>query len=235
MKTKVADVMTTEVVSACPATPFRQLAATLTSLRISAIPVVDLASLVVGVVSEGDLMLKELPPSRPRPFESGTRRVERSKAQALVAADLMTSPAITIHADATLSEAARLMHDRRVKRLPVVDDEGRLLGIVTRGDLLSVFTRADDDTRREIIDEVVIRALWMDPRSFAVTVKNGLVTLTGKVDRRSDVGILTGLIRGVDGVVGVSSELGFDFDDMAAGSASNWAGGLLPRRSGLGA
>lgn len=206
--------MTTEVVTARPDQPFRKLAETLTSLRISALPVVDTEGLVVGVVSEADLMLKELFDSHHGRFESPQRKRERSKAEGIIAADLMTSPAITIGAEATLAEAAKLMHDRGIKRLPVVDENGRLAGIVTRGDLLAVFSRADAEIRQEIIDEVMIGALWMDPAGLEVRVAGGLVKLGGRVDRKSDVKILTGLVRAVDGVVGVSSELTFDWDDV---------------------
>jgi CBS domain-containing protein len=213
MKTTVADVMTRKVRTVSPATRFRELAGILTSLHVSAVPVVDVEGMVVGVVSEADLMLKELVGIRAPAFATVLPDLERSKAAGEIAADLMTSPAVTIRAGATLTEAAKLMHDRRVKRLPVVDGEGRLVGIVTRGDLLSVFLRADADIRREIIDEVVIRTLWMDPRSFETCVLDGVVTLSGEVDRRSDIDILTGLIRGVDGVIGVKSELDFKYDD----------------------
>ena len=133
----------------------------------------------------------------------------------LIAADLMTTPAITTQGGATLAEAAKLMHDRGIKRLPVVDDAGRLVGIVTRGDLLQVFGRSDEEIRREIIDGVVIGDLWMDPAGLVVDVAGGLVKLSGQVDRKSDIGILTGLVRGLDGVVGVSSDLAFDWDDLA--------------------
>ena len=220
MKTTVGDVMTTEVRSASPATPFRAIAATLTTLHVSALPVVDVEGVVVGVVSEADLMLKELYGTHPSRADAWLPEREMSKVDAAIAADLMSSPAITIRAGASLTEAAKLMHDRQVKRLPVVDGEGHLVGIVTRGDLLSVFLRPDAEIRRQVIDEVVVRTLWMDPATFTVTVAGGVVTLVGRVDRRSDIAVLVGLIRGVDGVVSVHCELDFKYDDttpMAAG------------------
>jgi CBS domain-containing protein len=216
MKTKVAEVMTTEVKVASPGTTFREIVRTLTSLHISALPVVDVEGMVVGVVSEADLMLKELFGSHPPLPEPLLPRREWGKLDAAIAADLMSSPAITIGAEATLAQAAKLMHDDQVKRLPVVDGDGRLVGIVTRGDLLSVFLRPDADIRHEVIEEVVIRTLWMDPGTLEVAVAGGVVTLRGLVDRRSDIGILTGLIRGLDGVVSVLSELDFKYDDVNA-------------------
>jgi CBS domain-containing protein len=219
MKTTVADVMTTEVRTASPSTPFRAIAATLTSLHVSALPVVDVEGVVVGVVSEADLMLKELYGSHPSHADAWLPEREMSKLDAAIAADLMSSPAITIRAAATLAEAAKLMHDRQVKRLPVVEGEGHLVGIVTRGDLLSVFLRPDAEIRHEVIDEVVVRTLWMDPAGFTVTVAGGVVSLAGTVDRRSDIAVLVGLIRGVDGVVSVHTELDFKFDDTAAMAA----------------
>ena len=214
--------MTRTVRSARPGTPFHELAQTLTSLHISAVPVVDMEGIVVGVVSEGDLMLKEVPNLHPHRFESSVSKIERIKAEGTIAADLMTSPAVTVRGDATLPEAAKLMHDRRVKRLPVVDADGRLVGIVTRGDLLAVFMRDDEEIRKEIVDDVVVRTLWMDPSSFQVKVRGGIVALTGTVDRRSDIGILGGLIRGVDGVVRVDSELGFAYDDVRGMVVGPW-------------
>ena len=207
--------MTTDVAAARPDQSYHQLAESLTSLHISAVPVVDAEGLVVGVVSAADLILKELIDSPQRRFESSKQKLERRKAMGLIAADLMTTPAITTQGGATLAEAAKLMHDRGIKRLPVVDDAGRLVGIVTRGDLLQVFGRSDEEIRREIIDGVVIGDLWMDPAGLVVDVAGGLVKLSGQVDRKSDIGILTGLVRGLDGVVGVSSDLGFDWDDLA--------------------
>jgi len=172
--------------------------------------------MVVGVVSEADLMLKELFGSHPPLPEPLLPQREWGKLDAAIAADLMSSPAITIGAGATLAQAAKLMHDGQVKRLMVVDGDGRLVGIVTRGDLLSVFLRPDADIRHEVIEEVLIRTLWMDPGTIEVAVAGGVVTLRGEVDRRSDIGILTGLIRGLDGVVSVLSELDFKYDDVNA-------------------
>ena len=214
MKTTVGDLMTRDVVHVHPSTPFREIAEKITTLHISAVPVVDAEGLVVGVVSEADLLLKELPATAPRVLEPGPRRLERAKAAALVAGDLMTFPAITVLASATVSDAARLMHDRMVKRLPVVDPDGRLTGIVTRGDLLRVFGRDGQEIRIEILDEIVTQKLFMEADRLEVSVEGGVVRLSGMVSRSSEVDILVRLVRGVDGVVGVDCDLAYEFDDL---------------------
>ena len=220
LKTTVAEVMTPGVSWASPGTPFRSLVATLSAERVSALPVVDVEGVVVGVVSEADLMLKELFGFRPSSARPALAAREWRKLDATVAADLMTSPAITVGAGATLVEAARLMHDHEVKRLPVVDGDGRLVGIVSRGDLLAVFMRPDAEIRREILDEVVLRMLWLEPSRVEVAVEGGAVTLRGRVDRFSDIAVLAGLVRGVEGVVAVRTELGCDLDDREPASAA---------------
>jgi len=222
MRTTVADVMTTDVIAARPDTPFRELAEMLTSRHISAVPVVDVQGLVVGVVSEADLMLKEIIDPHHGHFESAVQKSERRKADGVLASDLMSSPAITIDPAALLAQAAHVLHDRGVKRLPVVDDDGRLLGIVTRGDLLAVFMRRDEEIRKEIIQEVMIRILWMDPARLDIGVTSGVVSLRGRVDRRSDIDILVGFIRGVEGVVAVRCELGFAYDDVRGAMSAAW-------------
>ena len=132
---RVADVMTREVATVAPATPVKEIARVLAQRRVSALPVVDLEGRVVGVVSEADLLLKEgrgALADPPRRFEAASRRAQRAKAGATVAAELMTAPALTIAPEASVADAARLMRERGVKRLVVVDDHDRLAGIITR-------------------------------------------------------------------------------------------------------
>jgi CBS domain-containing protein len=130
----------------------------------------------------------------------------------------MTSPAVTIDRSATLPEAVRLMHERGVKRLAVVDEDGRLVGIVSRSDLLRVFLRPDAEIREEILRSVIGEALWLDPTAFRVEVEQGRVRLEGTLERRSLVPVLVQLVSQVDGVVGVESRLGWQVDDVAARS-----------------
>lgn len=216
MHRRVADVMTTGVVAAEEGTPFKEIARRMRSHLVSALPVVDGDGRVLGVVSEADLLPKEEDPEwlRPHLLESGRRRVTRSKAEARTAGELMTSPAVTIGPDASLGQAARLMHERGCKRLPVVDASGRLVGMVSRADLLRVFLRPDEDIRREVVEEVLVRGLWVDPGDVSVRVREGVVTLEGPLERRSLVPILVRLVRGVDGVVGVEDRLSWVVDDI---------------------
>jgi CBS domain-containing protein len=125
----------------------------------------------------------------------------------------MSSPAITIDPDATVPMAARLLARHGIKRLPVVDDLGRLIGIVSRPDLLRLFLRDDEAIQREIIDEVLLRALWIEPNAVLVKVEDGVVTLTGHLERKSLVPMAIHLTRTVPGVVDVVSQLTFEVDD----------------------
>ncbi|HUZ89550.1 MAG TPA: CBS domain-containing protein [Candidatus Acidoferrales bacterium] len=215
MKTRVRSVMTAGPVVAVETTRFKEIVGMLAEYRISALPVVDDSGRLVGVVSEADLLHKEAfgLQGDHHLVESRRMRREHAKAGALLARDLMTSPAVTIGTEASIAEAARVMHDKGVKRLPVVDEDGRVVGIVTRSDLLRVFLRPDAMIREDVVEGLIVKTLWMDPTSIEVHVTGGVVKLSGKVDRKSDIRILTNLIGGVDGVVSVVSGLGFRYDD----------------------
>jgi CBS domain-containing protein len=205
---------------AAETTGFKEIAGLLAEYRISALPVVDDLGRLVGVVSEADLLLKEAfgPGDHHRLVESRRTRREHAKAGALVARDLMTSPAVTIGPEALIVEAARLMHDKAVKRLPVVDGDGRVVGIVTRSDLLRVFLRPDALIREDIVEGLIVKTLWMDPNSVQVHVNGGVVDLFGQVDRKSDIRVLTNMVGGLDGVVGVVERLRYRYDDTRASS-----------------
>jgi CBS domain-containing protein len=217
MKTKVQDVMTHEVVAVGESTPFKQLVALLARRRISAVPVVDAAERVVGVVSEADLLLKEelrgAGRHAPR-FERHRHRVERAKAAGAVARELMTSPAVTVNRDTSVLEAARLLHAKGVTRLPVEDALGRLVGIVSRSDLLASFRRPDEEIRREILEDLIRHDLLMSPERFDVKVRDGLVVLQGCCERRSLIPILVRAVESVAGVVRVENRLGYEVDDV---------------------
>ncbi|SNY59135.1 CBS domain-containing protein [Paractinoplanes atraurantiacus] len=211
----VDDVMTQAVVTAGPATTYRELVDLLVSRRFSAVPVVDEFQRVTGLVSEADLLRKieYAGDDQPRMFESRRRRGERAKAHARTAADLMSRPPVTVLAGATLVAAARTMDDEQVKRLPVVDGLGRLVGIVTRGDLLKVHLRPDDEIKAEVVDDVFGRYLIGSDTSVTVEVENGVVTLTGRADRWSAADMALRLTRKVAGVVEVVGKMSYDFDD----------------------
>jgi CBS domain-containing protein len=211
----VRTLMTHNVVTARPDTGFKDIVDTMATERVSALPVVDADGWVVGIVSEADLLHKLERPDHGTAARliSRDRREATAKAAADVAADLMTAPAVTIGPDATVGAAARLMHLRQIKRLPVVDDDGRLVGIVARRDLLATYLRADAEIRAEIRNDVLLGDMLIGPSEVTATVRDGVVTLAGTVDRRSTAQILERLVRGVTGVVDVVGQLQWRYDD----------------------
>jgi CBS domain-containing protein len=220
MHSLVKDLMTTQVVTVGPETSFKEIVARLAEHRVSAVPVVDDAGLVLGVVSEADLLLKEEHPDPDADlplYWTKRRRAEHDKAAAAVARDLMTIALVSITPDATAAEAARRMHTANIKRLPVLGEGGRLLGIISRGDLLKVFNRPDQAIRREIIDDVILGGFMLDPNRFFIQVHEGVVVLEGEVERRSILPLLVRAVRGVEGVVQVEDQLAYDVDDRDAG------------------
>ncbi|NES31288.1 CBS domain-containing protein [Micromonospora terminaliae] len=226
---QVQDVMTTAVATVRQDTAYREIVDVLIGRRVTAAPVVDGDRRVLGVVSETDLMYKlELSgqPRERRILPDRHRREARAKAGATRAADLMTAPPVTVAPDASLVEAARTMDARGVKRLPVVDDLGRLVGIVTRGDLLKVHLRPDADIRRDVRDEVLRRTLGVPGGVVDVTVDGGVVTLTGQLDRWSTVRLALRLAGQVSGVVQVVDALGYAIDDAPMSALR--AGGSTP-------
>jgi CBS domain-containing protein len=213
---KVDDVMTRRVATVQVGAPFKDVARLLAERKISAVPVLGNDGKLVGLVSEADLLRKEqyhedAMPTRRR-FGSRRERVFRAKARGDFAGDVMTTPAITVGPEASVVEAAKVMIERNVKRLPVVDFDGCLVGIVSRADLLWVFLRPDDEIAEEIRTEVFARVLLQEP-TYTVTVNNGIVMLSGRLDRRSAVEIAERLVRAVDGVVDVVNGLTYRVDD----------------------
>ena len=212
IRLSVEDVMTSDVVTVSLDTPFKQVGELMAEHRISAVPVVDADGAVVGVVSEADLMLKsEAPEGEPGGWGRESRE-RRAKTQAQTAERLMSAPAITVEPGSPLAAAARLMRKQGVKRLPVVDG-GRLVGILSRADVLKSYLRSDDAIRTDVVEGVIRGSMWMDPATIEVTVEDGLVTMRGEVERRSEVDILGTLALGVEGVVAVEANLTYRFDD----------------------
>jgi CBS domain-containing protein len=208
----VSDVMTKDVVTVAEDTPFKTVAAVLAEHHISAVPVRSEYGGIVGVVSETDLLRKEEYQRRPRrPWQRGQTL---TKADAVTAQLLMSSPAVTIEGGCTLDEAARLMAARRITRLVVMDGD-QLAGIVTRSDLLRAFLAPDQEILARVRRDVIDRRLWDEPLAVQIDVHEGIVTLTGQVPQRSTVALAGSLVAGVDGVVGVQNQLTWDFDDTA--------------------
>ncbi|MFE9796113.1 CBS domain-containing protein [Streptomyces goshikiensis] len=216
----VADLMTDEVVSVAPDTAFKDVAKLLAQYGVSGLPVVDDENRVVGVVSQTDILAHAAPdphPARPAVPPAGPP----------TAGNVMSTPPVTIHAEETAADAARLMTRRGIERLPVVDEEDRLVGIVTRGDLLRLFVRPDSEIRRRITDEVLTEVLGVPAGAVDVHVVDGCVTLNGRVERRSQLPVLLSLVGQLDGVVAVASHVAARTDDTPATHAAE-AGQISP-------
>ncbi|MGR3937543.1 CBS domain-containing protein [Streptomyces sp. BRA346] len=202
---KIGNVMSDDVVRVGHGASSEEAGALLERHRIGGLPVVDEDDKVVGVITGTDLAARA----------DG----------AVSSGDLMSRPAVTVRPQDTIVDAARTMARHRVERLPVVDEEDRLIGIVTRRDLLRVFLRPDDEIRAEVIDEVLVRSLWLRPQSVTVTVTDGVVRLEGELDRHSEVPIAVRMAGQVDGVVAVVDRLTYRVDDSRPAAPSGGAAG----------
>lgn len=215
--------MTKTVITTTPDTPVKSIGKLLRDHHISGLPVVDAGGRVVGIVTEADLLLGKEAEAGER-FEPLTaplrERHERAKAAAEVASEAMTSPAVSITADTPLAAAARVMRQHNVNRLPVVDDNQHLSGILSRHDVLSALARPDEDIYRDVVDGILRYWTLNTPGGVQVTVEDGIVTLTGVLERRSDVEILGSAVHGLDGVVAVRSDLTFEWDDTGVKPSS---------------
>ncbi|MER5408774.1 CBS domain-containing protein [Streptomyces sp. NPDC002769] len=211
----VEELMTRGVVRARPDTPFKELVRLLSENDVTAVPVVDDLGRPMGVVSEADLLRKSADQSDP----SGMIPVpnleawERAKAEGSRAEELMSAPAVCARPEWNVVEAARLMETHNVKRLPVVDEADRLLGIVSRGDLLRIFLRRDEAIREEIAGDVLRRTMGLGDADVSVDVRDGRVVLGGSVEYRGLIPVIEQLCRGVDGVVSVSGDVVCRTDD----------------------
>jgi CBS domain-containing protein len=218
--TRTGALMVGDVVTARCDTPFKEVVRLLEEHRVSGLPVIDEDRKVIGVISETDLVLRQVrgPESdgvlaRCRRLFGARARHAAAKSRARTAGGVMSKPAVTVHVDATVAEAARLMTEHRIERLPVVDEQGTLVGIVTRRDLLQVFLRTDDEIQRDVRQEVFLNTLWLAPFTVEAAVENGVVTLTGQLERRSEIPIAVGVTRRLDGVVDVVDHLSYRIDD----------------------
>jgi CBS domain-containing protein len=211
---RIRDVMTTDVLTVTPETSLKEAAEILAERRISGLPVVDSEGSVLGVLSEADILFKERlrPEERGlllRLFRGGDARL-REKPEATTVGEAMTAPAMTIDGGYPVSLAAERMLEARIHRLPVVDHHGKLVGIVTRADLVRAFVRSDAEIERELHDDVLLGL--RRPEEIAVTVEKGVVHLSGTVDSRLDAEGIPSLARLVPGVVKVEGKLDWRFD-----------------------
>lgn len=204
----VSDVMTHTVAAIGRKASFKEIVQLMEQWKVSALPVLEGEGRVIGVVSEADLLPKEeFRDSDPDRYTQLRRLSDLAKAGAVTAEDLMTAPAVTVRANATLAQAARTLARAKVKRLPVVDDMGLLEGVVSRGDLLKVFLRDDEDIAEEVRREVVSYLFRAPLSPLRVQVHDGVVTLAGRVRDTSLVPVAARLVRAVEGVVDVEFEL----------------------------
>ncbi|MFC5786724.1 CBS domain-containing protein [Streptomyces aureus] len=204
----VDDVMARRVIAVAPDATFKEIVIAMERWKITALPVVKGEGRVVGVVSEADLLPKEeFHERRPGLIEQMRNLSATAKAGSTRAGDLMTAPAITVHPDAPLPQAARLMANHRVKRLPVVDANGTLKGIVSRADLLKVFLRSDDELADEIRRTVVNHLFPVSRNRIKVTVTHGIATLAGQVRDGALIPVAVRLTHAVEGVVDVRCRL----------------------------
>jgi CBS domain-containing protein len=213
MNAKVKDVMTGEVVAVRKDASFKEMAARLRQYRVSAFPVIDENRRVIGVVSEADLLAKEALAGDhagiPAAVTGILHHKDYKKSEGLTAGDLMTHPAVTVRPEDSVEHAARLMYTLQVKRLPVVDAGGYLVGIVSRADLLTVFDRTDDEIHAEVVNDIILREFLIDSAMFMVTVVDGVVTIRGNPET-ADLGHqLVTKIRHVQGVVAVDDKLAY--------------------------
>jgi CBS domain-containing protein len=207
---KIAEIMTTDVTTIGPSASLKEAAELMLERRISGLPVVSPGGEVLGVISETDILFKE----RTREVRKQgllTRRAladeESLKLTARTVGAAMTMPALTIGADRPVSEAATMMLERHVNRLPVVDTELRLVGLVTRSDLVRAFARSDEEIATELRQETLLHDLWLDPARFEITVEGGEVRIAGEVDTEHDAELLKRWATLVPGVVSVTADL----------------------------
>ena len=223
--TTVADVMSTNVISAHPEDSFARLAAMLRNAAIRAVPVVDDDGKLKGVVSEADLMAAVAHPEggdarqwwRPRHIRRGR---PHAKAGATTAAELMTTDVATVAPATRLAAAARTMMDRQLSWMPVGDEAGRVVGVLGRSDVLTVFLRDDASIRTEIVDDILRYVLLADPSAVEVAVAGGVVTLTGELATRLDTQVAVRLIDRVEGVAAVVDHLRYRTDERATNAGA---------------
>jgi CBS domain-containing protein len=212
----VEKLMTRQVAAVMPQASLKDAAAVLAQRHVSGLPVIDGNRVVVGVLSESDIVYRETGGSDSAHFvQSLTLPKDQPdrKAQATTVRDAMSSPAITIESRHRIDRAARIMVNKGVRRLPVVDAEGHLVGIVTKADLVRAFIRSDDELAREIREDVLERRLWLKPEAIDVHVHDGEVELSGQVETRADAQLVPGFVEQIPGVMHVLSKLSWREDE----------------------
>jgi CBS domain-containing protein len=217
---KVRDLMTTDPITTTPDAPLKEAARIMVREKISGLPVMKGAKLV-GIVTEGDFLRQEA--NRDQPYRLSLLEALFGEGGAEPAVEtvgeVMTEPVITITPDATVSEAARVMSHRKVKRLPVLDDDGNLIGVISRADVVNAFTKPDEVIEDEVREDIVRRLLFLEPDVIGVSVDDGVVTLSGELENRTEAHLLEELTRRIAGVVRVVSDLTYEVDDQRIGKS----------------
>jgi CBS domain-containing protein len=218
---RVYKLMTPDVVSVRPDAPLRDVARLLAERGISGVPVLDESDRVLGVISEGDIMAMEAPPAPPRSrllallFHQETASAVSSTLLGRTAAEAMSAPPITVEPDCPVTQAAALMAEREVNRLPVVDNRKRLVGILSRADVVRAHARSDEEIEKEIAADIVLHGIFVPPGTVDVSVTNGAVTLVGEVESKGKADLLALFVRRVPGVVSVESHVTWRQDKHA--------------------
>lgn len=212
---KVSEVMTHDVTTIGPDASLKEAAMLMVNAGISGLPVVDDKRRVIGIITEADFVAAEAERAWGRQRKRLLANVfgEAKTHVASQVADVMTRNPTTIDRGSSVTEAARRMTDLGIKRLPVVTPDGTLDGIVSRADVMGAFARSDDELKAEITSDVVERVMRIEPTTLGIVVEDGVVTLSGQVETRSDARLLEELTVRVEGVVSVSSELTYSHDD----------------------
>lgn len=215
---QVREVMTTDVMTVGPSVGLKAAARLMIERGVSGLPVVDDGGTLVGIITEADFVKQEA--------ERGQRRYRRlldalfgereARPIGETVGDAMTRHPVVVDADTRVAEAAREMADRGIKRLPVVDENGALVGIVSRADIVTAFVRPDGVIAEHIRNDVIERILMIDPDLVDVTVTDGIVTLEGSVPTRTDARLLDELTQRLEGVIRVDSSVRYDLDDTKA-------------------
>ncbi len=209
---RVLDIMTIDVITTTASTYLKEAARMMVGAGVSGLPVVDESGTLVGIITEADFLEREADHSQRRLLSA---MIEESGpiVDAETVGEVMTRDPVVIFPEASVTEAARVMAHHHVKRLPVVDSSGALVGIISRADVVAVFTRPDDVIEDEIREDIVKRVLLLEADSLDVEVTNGVVTISGTAPTATDARLLEALIRRIDGVVRLESRVAYDVND----------------------
>ncbi|MDH3730855.1 MAG: CBS domain-containing protein [Acidimicrobiia bacterium] len=211
---RVIDLMTTDVVTIRPEQTIKEAARLMVANRVSGLPVVDDNAALIGIVTEADFLERELDKEAPSGGLLGAVfGAELSHSEAVTVGEVMSTNVVTVAPDATLAEAARVLATNGVKRLPIVDAEGLVIGVISRADIVAAFARPDELIDDEIREDISRRILFIDPDALAMTVKDGIVEMAGELPTKTDARILEELTRRLEGVVRVDSSLTWKVDD----------------------